>query len=214
MPKPDKVLRNRPLKELDAAVSKLKRVVLFNPKPIVEELPAQYCVCKKDEHGPKGKSKEMVQCVDCYEWYHFECVRLPVGADVGNVDWKCEWCLDIADREGFSRWKTGRKLPKKRHHRDRPRQNGAQLGGNKPPRHSAPPFWEGKVAEVKESSRRAAIKKRKLRDAVEQLIDEGGHHVVDAEGMAGLELRQADDGLVDEFVGAGAVDPDKMSDDD
>ena len=70
MPKPDKVLRNRPLKELEAAVSKLKRVVLLHPKPIVEELPAQYCVCKKDEHGPKGKSKEMVQCVDCYEWYH------------------------------------------------------------------------------------------------------------------------------------------------
>ena len=70
------------------------------------------------------------------------------------------------------------------------------------------------MAEVKESSRRAAIKKRKLRDAVEQLIDEGGHHVVDAEGMAGLELRQADDGLVDEFVGAGAVDPDLLSDDD
>ncbi len=49
MQKPDKVLRFRPLKELDAAVSKLKRVVLFHRKPIVEELPPQYCVCREDD---------------------------------------------------------------------------------------------------------------------------------------------------------------------
>jgi hypothetical protein len=47
MPKPDKVLRFRPLKEVERAVSQLKRVLLLHPKPIVEELPAQYCVCKK-----------------------------------------------------------------------------------------------------------------------------------------------------------------------
>lgn len=42
----------------------------------------------------------------------------------------------------------------------------------------------------------------------------GGHHVVDAEGMAGLQLRAVDGGLVDEFVGAGAADPDAMDDED
>ena len=214
LPKPDKVLRNRPLKEVAAAVSKLKRVVLFHPKPIVEKLPAQYCVCRKDEGGPKGKSKEMVQCADCWEWYHFACVGLADGQDVGNVNWKCEWCLDGADREGYHRWRSGRNIPKKRHHRDRPRLNGAQLGGNPPPRHSAPPTWEGKVAEVKELARRAAVKKRKLKEAAEQLVDEGGHHMVDAEGMAGLQLRAADDGLVDEFIGSGEIDPEAIDNSD
>ncbi len=48
--------------------------------------------------------------------------------------------------------------------------------------------------------------KRKLTEAVEQLVAEGGHHLVDAEGMAGLELRPVDDGAIDEMVGAGIVD--------
>lgn len=47
MPKPDKVLRFRPLKEVEEAVAKLKRVVLFHPNPIVEELQAKYCICGK-----------------------------------------------------------------------------------------------------------------------------------------------------------------------
>ncbi len=70
-----------------------------------------------------------------------------------------------------------------------PRLSGAVLGGNPPQRYSAPPSWEGKVAQVEELARRAAVKKRKLTEAVEQLVAEGGHHLVDAEGMAGLELR-------------------------
>lgn len=35
---------------------------------------------------------------------------------------------------------------------------------------------------------------------------DGGHHLVDAEGMAGLELRPVDEGIIDEMVGAGIVD--------
>lgn len=212
MPKPDVNSRQRPLKEMEAAISRLKRVVLFHPKPIVVELPAQYCVCRKGERTSGKKSREMVQCGECWEWYHFDCVRLADGTDVQNVDWKCEWCLDAVDRAGYQRWRTGRNIPKKRHHRDRPRVNGAQLGQNPPRRYSAPQSWEGKVEEVKELARRAAVKKRKLKDAVEKLIDEGGHHVVDAEGMAGLELRPADEGLVDDFVATGRVDPDAISD--
>ena len=65
------------------------------------------------------------------------------------------------------------------------------------------------MEEVKEVARRAAIRKRKLTEAVEHLVAERGHHLVDAEGMAGLELRPVDDGLVDEMVGAEMVDPDE-----
>ncbi len=38
--------------------------------------------------------------------------------------------------------------------------------------------------------------------------------MVDAEGMAGLELRAVDDGLIDEMVGAGVIDPDNVSDEE
>jgi hypothetical protein len=214
MPKPDKVMRFRPLKELEHAVSKLKRVLLFHPKPIVEELPAQYCVCKKGERKKGKESTEMVQCDGCWEWFHFDCADLKDDVDVGNEEWKCEWCLDPIDKQGFQRWRKGRKKAKRRHQRDMPRLNGAVLGGDPPPRHSAPPTWEGKVARVQELARRAAVKKRKLTEAVEQLVAEGGHHLVDAEGMAGLELRPVDDGVIDEMVGAGIVNDEDFDESD
>ena len=45
-----------------------------------------------------------------------------------------------------------------------------------------------------------------MTEAVEQLVDEGGHHLVDAEGMAGLELRPVNDGMIDEVLQAGLVE--------
>ena len=205
MPKPDKVLRSRPLKEVNDAVARLKRVVLFHPEPIVLELPAKYCVCGKDEHIAGKQPGMMIQCDGCWEWYHTACVTRP---DDDAAIWMCEWCLDEQDKQGYQRWRiftNGRVMPKKRHIRDAPRLHGAQLGQSPPPRYSAPVNWEGKVAEVQELARRAAIKKRKLTEDVEQLLVENGHHLTDAEGMAGLEARAVDDALVDEMLGAGLI---------
>jgi hypothetical protein len=206
MPKPDKVLRFRPLKEVPEALAELKRVVLFHPKPIVEELKAKFCVCGKGERKRGEKPKDMIQCDECWEWYHSDCADVADVAAVQNTDWKCEWCKNGVDKEGFQRWKSGRKNAKKRHRNDVPKLNGAVLGGDPAVRYSAPPSWEGKVEQVKEMARRAAIKKRKLTEAVEQLVDEGGHHLVDAEGMAGLELRPVNDGMIDEVLQAGLVE--------
>ena len=50
---------------------------------------------------------------------------------------------------------------------DLPKVNGAKQGENPPPRYTSPSSWEGKVAEIKELSRRATIKKRKLKEAVQ-----------------------------------------------
>jgi hypothetical protein len=205
MPKPDKVLRFRPLKEVPEALAKLKRVVLIHPKPIVEELKAKFCICGKGERKMGKKSKDMIQCDECWEWYHSDCVGVADVAAVQNDDWKCEWCKSDIDKEGYQRWKSGRKKAKKRHRKDVPKLNGAILGGDPAVRYSAPPSWEGKVKQVKELARRAAIKKRKLTEAVEKLVDEGGHHLVDAEGMAGLELRPVNDGMIDEVLEAGLV---------
>ena len=205
MAKPDKVLRFRPLKEVPEAVAKLKRVVLIHPKPIVEELKAKFCICGKGERKMGKKSKVMIQCEECWEWYHSDCVGVADASVVQNDDWKCEWCKSDIDKEGYQRWKSGRKKAKKRHRKDIPKLNGAILGGDPAVRYSAPPSWEGKVEQVKELARRAAIKKRKLTEAVEKLVDEGGHHLVDAEGMAGLELRPVNDGMIDEVLEAGLV---------
>jgi hypothetical protein len=76
MPKPDKVLRIWPLKEVERSVSQLKRVLLLHPKPIVEELPVQYCVCKKGERKKGRESTEMVQCDGCWDWFHFDCAGI------------------------------------------------------------------------------------------------------------------------------------------
>jgi hypothetical protein len=205
MPKPDKVLRSRPLKEVNDAVAELKRVVLFHSRPIVEELPAQYCVCRKGEHLARDKGAGMIQCDGCFEWFHFACVPIQPQMDVSQHAWTCEWCNDVPDKEGSQRWRSDRQKPKKRHIRDAPRLHGAQVGQSPPPCYSAPVDWEGKVAEVQELARRAAIKKRKLTEDVGQLLVKNGHHLTDAEGMAGLEARAVDDALVDEMLEAGLI---------
>lgn len=213
MPKPDKALRTRPLKEVEENLKQLRGVVLFHPDPIVQALPAKMCVCGKGERKRGGKDDRMIQCDECYEWFHWDCANVPDAFDAGSDDWRCEWCLNGADREGNQRWLSGRKKPKLRHLNDRPVAKGAQAGMDPPLEYSAPPLWEGKVEEIRELSRRQAVKKRKLRVAVQDLVDAGGHHLMDAEGQGGLESRAVDDGLVDELVGAGIVDPDELGED-
>ncbi len=80
--------------------------------PIVEELPAKYCVCGK---GERKNGKEMIQCEGCWDWFHFDCVGIEDGADLRGKEWRCQWCRDPIDKGGYQRWKTGRKKPKKRH---------------------------------------------------------------------------------------------------
>ena len=113
MPKPDKVLRFRPLKEVPEALAKLKRVVLIHPKPIVEELKAKFCICGKGERKMGKKSKDMIQCDECWEWYHSDCVGVADVAAVQNDDWKCEWCKSDIDKEGYQRWKVDGKKRRK-----------------------------------------------------------------------------------------------------
>lgn len=212
MGKPDKVLRFRPLKEVPEAVAKLKRVVLIHPKPIVQKLKAKFCVCGKGERKTGKKSKLMIQCEECWEWYHSDCVGVDIDAIVQYDDWRCEWCRSVPDKEGYQRWKSRRKTAKKRHRKDIPKLYGAILGGDPDDRYSAPSSWEGKVEQIKEMARRAAIKKRKLTEAAEKLICDGGHHLMDAEGMDGLELRPVNDGMIDEILQSGLIED--IEDDD
>lgn len=201
MPKPDKVLRFRPLKEVKAALAKLQRVVLFHPKPLEEKLPPEYCYCKRGERLKGKNPTSMVQCVGCWEWFHYDCVGVAEGTDLTNVQWKCGWCVEQPDKNGKHRWVPPEFVKGKlRHWKDVPRLKGGVLGGTPPQQYSSPLSWEGKVAEVQELARRAAIKKKKLTEAVEKLVEEGGHHLVDAEGMVGLESRPVTEAMIDEVI--------------
>ena len=61
----------------------------------------------------------------------------------------------------------------------------------------------------REIQERAAQKNRKLKVAVQKLIDDGelgGHHLTDAQGIDGLEDREVDGGLMDELLDAEELD--------
>ncbi len=123
----------------------------------MEELPAQYCICKKGERKKGKGSTEMIQCEGCWDWFHFDCVDIKDGAHVGGEEWSCEWCLDPIDKQGYQRWRSNRDRPKRRHQRDMSRLNGAVLDQDKPLRYSAPPTWDGKVAEARCEKNRFSI---------------------------------------------------------
>jgi hypothetical protein len=212
MPKPDFALRSRPLKDVEECLKKLKSVILFHPDELAMKVEAKYCVCGHGEHKSGQKSHRMIQCVDCHDWFHEDCVELIGNVDLDQVVWKCEWCSDAPDKIGMQRWRTGRKRPKLRHLNDRPIVAGVGIGEDKPQTFTEPKQWEGKMIEIKEISRRKSIKKRKLEESVQELMDKGGHHMVDAEGQNGLELRPVDDTLIDEMVGAGIINPESEDD--
>jgi hypothetical protein len=46
-------------------------------------------------------------------------------------------------------------------------------------------------------------KKRKLEEAAQSIVDVGGHHTVDMQGMSGLSARPVTDELVDELIQIG-----------
>ena len=160
MNKPDKALRGRPLVEIEDAVGKLKRVVLFHPDEIVQELKPKMCVCRKDERKGGKLSKLMIQCDECWEWFHYDCAGLDDEFEAGDDEWKCNWCENGADVQGIERWTLNRKKAKLRNRNDHPRAKGAVLGGEGPKSYSSPPTWDAKVAEVQEISRRKAMPSR------------------------------------------------------
>lgn len=208
MPKPDKILRTRPLSEIPEAVAKLRRIALFHPEKISVKLPVVYCVCRKVDRG------KMVQCDACMEWFHLDCLSSEYRERVNDDKWQCDWCTNGVDKEGYQRWKAERRKPKRRHQNDRPIVRGTGKGEEHAPQLLHPLDWEGKVVEVKELARRAAVKNRKLKVAAEAVVAGGGHHLTDTVGLAGLERRNVDDALIEEFLEDDLVAIPEEEDDD
>jgi hypothetical protein len=55
-------------------------------------------------------------------------------------------------------------------------------------------------------ARYAVIKKRKLTEAVERLVDKRGYHLVDTKGMAGLELHPVNDSIINKVLQVGFIE--------
>ena len=49
-----------------------------------------YCICRRGEEG------FMIQCSDCKEWFHGECVRVTEQDTDQIEDYFCDTCLEVA----------------------------------------------------------------------------------------------------------------------
>lgn len=50
-----------------------------------------YCLCRM----PEVQDRDMVECSNCLEWFHVDCLVQPVptaALDNSNVDWFCDLC--------------------------------------------------------------------------------------------------------------------------
>ena len=105
-------------------------------------------------------------------------------------------------------------VPKKRHLNDRPVVRGAQGGGDVPKQYSCPPTWDGIEEMVKEQSQRIAVEKKILKAKVAEIIDGGGHHLVDTARMEGLEPAENDERLADQLLGDNIISLGDLADDE
>ena len=50
-----------------------------------------YCVCRM----PNDKSKMMIQCYNCFKWFHCDCMSLPAKESYKDKKWMCIICQDF-----------------------------------------------------------------------------------------------------------------------
>ena len=49
---------------------------------------------------PNAKSRAMIQCEDCRNFYHMDCMNLDEQKSYDDVDWKCNVCINLLDKLG------------------------------------------------------------------------------------------------------------------
>lgn len=65
-----------------------------------------YCICRQPDHG----GKLMVCCNGCDEWYHFQCMKLPLGWSRLILEFYCLFCEWRG--LGVTKWKKKCRLTK------------------------------------------------------------------------------------------------------
>jgi hypothetical protein len=203
MTKPDIELRKHPLVKVFPLVDELENVVLFHPKPIWEEAKVPVCFCRKNN---SHASDEVVQCEECWQWYHTSCIDAAFDED---EDYVCGYCQSPANDKGERDWDPPNPKFKKsastRKDKDTPKAKGWErdsetiIVGKKR-------SWGQELEESQKRGQeiRAEIKRQKAK--AKKRLQSGDHHLTDEIGNGGVQPRSLTPELVDELLQAGELD--------
>ena len=199
--KPDFVLRGFPLQKVFEASKTVGQVLLLHPAPFRHEQDRQRCFCNTRSNG------YMVLCETCHEWFHFKCVGLTAAEADAAQNWRCGYCRAAPDANGNRLWalpipganQKRKKATLVRNDANTPKARGIGILNDKEV--VGPTTWEDFVALAREGGRKINEKEARYKRKAEQLVKEGGHHVVDAVGLGGVVARGVDATMVDDLVG-------------
>ena len=175
-------------------------VLLFHPDPIWIDVPRQRCFCKTKSNN------KMLVCEECDEWYHWACVGVADQEEAEKLKFVCGYCQDAPDEEGLRRWKMpipqgNRKRLKKAPDRNdvtTPRAIGLPVeGSDMVP--SGPRNWDEVMRIVAAGGKKINLKEKALLKRAADLLEEGGHHLVDEVVPGGVQARAVSDSLADEL---------------
>lgn len=200
MKKPDVELRKHPLTEVAKVSAELTRRILFHPEPFRVEVARQRCICRSKAE------KNMVLCESCDEWFHFHCVDMTVEQAEKAIHWRCGYCTGRPDSDGKQTWNLDRKQAGKRARpavRDRLVSDTPKARGVNPFKNemieTGPGSWQEIVQMAQEGGAKINQAEQRRAQKAATLVEEGGHHVVDAVTAGGLAGRGVDGALIDEL---------------
>ena len=201
MKKPDVVLRGFHLQKVFEASKTVSKVLLLHPDPFRHEQARQRCFCNTKSNS------QMVLCETCDEWFHYKCVGLTHEAAQEYQNWRCGYCQAAPDVNGDRSWALvipGAKRKRKkatlvRNDANSPKARGIAHDNDKEV--VGPTTWDEFVALAREGGRKINEKEARYKRKAEQLVKEGGHHIVDAVGLGGVVARGVDATMVDDLVG-------------
>lgn len=198
--KPDAVLRGFHLQKVFEASKTVSKVLLLHPDPFRHKQARQRCFCNTKSN------LQMVCCDTCDEWFHFKCVGLTAEEVGPDLNWDCGFCQAVPDNNGNRSWalpipgadRKRKKATLVRNDANTPKARG--IASNNDEEVVGPTTWEDFKALAREGGRKINEKEARYKRKAEQLVKEGGHHVVDAVGLGGVVARGVDATMVDDLV--------------
>ncbi len=208
--KPDQILRFSPLDVVLEQSKIVSKVLLFHPDKIRRDIPRQRCFCNTKSNG------QMLLCEACDEWYHFRCIGVTEEEARAADNWQCGYCVGRPDADGNRDWtlaipqgkRKKAKVAPARNDADTPRARGVQPHGDEVV-HQGPSSWADCVALAREGGRKINMTEAKYKKKAMQIVKQGGHHVVDAVTLGGVQARGVDATLVDDLIGQGMLEADE-----
>lgn len=155
----------------------------------------------------------MVLCESCDEWFHFACVDMSEEDAQMAKDWKCGYCAGGPPKDGKQSWVLARRQVSKRARpavRERlvsetPKARGIEPNGDDKVE-KGPVSWEEIMRMARDGAAKINQVEQRWAKKAAKLVEEGGHHLVDAMTAGGLAARGVDGALVDELLNLDLLD--------